>query len=202
VSASRIASAPATARRLLAASAAVPRPPTPQAWRCALASRPPSDTQCPTGPPAPRHPMSADTELPTPASTEGRRPLPTTLQLSQRAHMPQRCCYRVTQSCDAVRRSLFLTPIRVLRDQPFLFRIISTLKAGSMRTSQTAPWAIEFRWDFEPARTAVLDIEIKDRSRPGANPSNWPCRCASKRAHAESAVEMHASIQPLATTPS
>jgi hypothetical protein len=45
-------------------------------------------------------------------------------------------------------------------------------------------------------------IKIKDRSRPGTNPSNWPRARASKRTGAESAVEMRRSIQPLATTPS
>jgi hypothetical protein len=50
--------------------------------------------------------------------------------------MPQRCCHRVTQSCDAVRRSSFLTSNRILRYQPFLIRIVSTLKAGSMWPSQ------------------------------------------------------------------
>jgi hypothetical protein len=136
------------------------------------------------------------------ADHDNRRKATTTRQLSERAHMPQRCCRRVTQSGNAVRRLSFLTPNRVLRDQPFLIRIVSTLKTGSMWTSQTGPWAIEYRWDFEPARTAVLDIEIKDWSRPGTNPSNRPCGCASKRTLAESAVEMRASIQALATTPS
>ena len=38
------------------------------------------------------------------------------------------------QRCDAVRRSLILTSNRVLRSQPFLIRIVSTLKTGSRWT--------------------------------------------------------------------
>ena len=78
----------------------------------------------------------------------------------QRAHMPQRCCYRVTQSCDAVRRSLFLTSNRVLRDQPFLIRIVSTVTKGSMWTQISCLAQLSFDGGAcrrrDPARQADL----------------------------------------------
>jgi hypothetical protein len=68
---------------------------------------------------------------------------------------------------------------------------------GSVIQSQQNGFGI-----FGNDRRLFLDIEIKDRSRSGINPSNWPCKCASKRTRAESAVEMRAPVQSLAATPS